>query len=137
MFLSLHFSIFCFGISALDLFYLSTLLECACRVSGGGCRAIILLLYLIFISKNTKIFSYHHALHLAFFIVLALDLIWSISQDFIQESLHLSFEENCAFHVVSYPVFHGHNAFSLIIRCAFCFMLCHNTIVARSSTLFE
>ena len=83
--LVIAFSIFCFGISALDLFYLSTLLECCLSVlaESGGCRIILFLLYLIFISKNPKIFAYHHALHLAFCIVLALDLLWSISQDFI------------------------------------------------------
>ena len=32
--LVIAFSIFCFGISALDFFYLSALLECACRVWG-------------------------------------------------------------------------------------------------------
>ena len=76
---------FLFGISALDLFYLSALLGCCLSVlvESGGCRIILLLLYLIFISKNPKIFAYHHALHLEFCVVLALDLLWSISQDFI------------------------------------------------------
>ena len=69
------FFIFCFGISALDLFYLSYLLECCLSVlaESRGCRIILLL------SKNPKIFAYHHALHFAFCIVLALDLLWSIS----------------------------------------------------------
>ena len=74
-------------------------------------------------------------MHFALFIALALDLLWSISQDFIWEILHLSFEENCAFHIVAYPIFHGHNAFALIVRCAFCFMLCHNTISCTIITL--
>ena len=132
------FSIFCFVISALDLFYLINLLECYLIVlaESGGCRTILLLQYLIFISKNKKIFDYHSALHLAFCIVLALDLLWSISQDFIQESLHLSFEEYCAFHVVAYRVFHGHNAFALIVRCAFYFMLCHNIVSCMTIYLF-
>ena len=83
--LVIAFSIFCFGISALDFFYLSTLLKCylSVLVECGGCRSIILLYYLIFISKNPKIFAYHYALHFACCIVLALDLIWSISQNFI------------------------------------------------------
>ena len=83
--LVIAFSIFCFGISALDYFYLSGLLECCLSVLAefGGCRIIILLFISHFIAKNPKIFAYHHALHFAFCIVLALDLLWSISQDFI------------------------------------------------------
>ena len=43
--LVIAFSIFCFGISALDFFYLSTLLECRLYVLAefGGCRTILLL----------------------------------------------------------------------------------------------
>ena len=48
-----------------------------------GRRIILLLFVSDFISKNTKTFAYHYALHLAFCIVLALDLLCSISQDFI------------------------------------------------------
>ena len=83
--LVIAFFIFCFGISALDFFYLTTLLECCLSVlaESGGCRIVLLLLYLIFISKNPKIFAYHNALHIAFSIILALDLLWNISQDFI------------------------------------------------------
>ena len=83
-FLSWHFH-FLFGISALDFFYLSALLEfyLSVFVESGGCRIILLLFISHFISKNPKIFAYHHALHFAFCIVLALDLLWSISQDFI------------------------------------------------------
>ena len=58
--LVIAFSIFCFGISALDLFYF---------------RIILFLFISHFISKNPKIFNYHYALHLAFCIVLALDLL--------------------------------------------------------------
>ena len=43
--LVIAFSIFCFGISALDLFYLSTLCECCLSVfaESGGSRIILLL----------------------------------------------------------------------------------------------
>ena len=68
---------FLFGISALDLFYLSALLECCLSVlaRSGGCRIILLLFVSHFISKNPKTFAYHHALHFAFCIVIALDLL--------------------------------------------------------------
>ena len=36
----------------------------------------------------------------------------------------------------SIPHFHGHNAFALIVRCAFYFMLCHNTISCMIIYLF-
>ena len=70
-----------FGISALDFFYLSALLEfcLSVLVEYAGCRIILLLFVSHFISKNPKTFAYHHALHFAFFIVLALDLLWSTS----------------------------------------------------------
>ena len=43
--LVIAFSIFCFGISALYFFYLSTLLECylSVLVESGGCTTILLL----------------------------------------------------------------------------------------------
>ena len=43
--LVIAFSIFCFGIRALDLFYLSNLLECCLIVlaMSGSCRIIILI----------------------------------------------------------------------------------------------
>ena len=79
--LVIAFSIFCFEISALDLFYLSALLECCLSVLAefGDCRIILLLFISHFISKNPKIFAYHYALDFSFCIVLALDLLWSIS----------------------------------------------------------
>ena len=79
--LFIAFFIFCFGISALDFFYLSALLECFLSVlaESGDCRIILFLFISHFISKNPKTFSYHHALHFAFCIVLALDLLWGTS----------------------------------------------------------
>ena len=138
MFLSVHFLFFVLGLVHQISFTLVLCLSaaCVCLQSLGVVEPFFFFNISFFTSKNPKIFSYNHALHLAFCIVLALDLLWSISQDFIQESLYLSFEENCAFHVVAYPVFHRHNAFALILRCAFCFMLCHNTIGCTIIYLF-
>ena len=72
-----------FEISALELFYLSALLECFLCVlaeSEGG-RVILLLFSSLIFSKNPKTFAYHNALHFALCIVLALDLdsLWSTS----------------------------------------------------------
>ena len=73
--LVIAFSIFCFGISALGIFYLSALSGCCLIVlaeSGGG--RVILLLYCLIFSKNTKIFaSLHHyaSLHFAFCMVVS------------------------------------------------------------------
>ena len=58
--LVISFSIFSFGISALGLFYLSSLLGCCLIVlaeSGGG-RVIIFLSYLILIQKIKKYFLF-------------------------------------------------------------------------------
>ena len=58
--LVIAFSIFCFGISALGLFYLGALLGCCLIVlqeSGGG-RVIPLLHYLILIQKIQKYFLF-------------------------------------------------------------------------------
>ena len=141
MFLSLHFSIFCFEISGLDLFYLSTLCECCLSVlaESGGSRIILLLQYLIFVSKNPKIFAYlhHYALH---FCILhgtctrfCFEVLVRISyrNDY---TYHLN--KKFAFHVVAYPFFIGHNAFALIVRCAFCFMWRCNTISCTAIYLF-
>ena len=75
------FSIFLFEISALEFFYLSALLECCLGVlvESRGYKIILFLFASHFISKNPKTFVYHHALHFAFGIILALDLLWSIS----------------------------------------------------------
>ena len=69
-----------FEISALELFYLSALLECYLGVvESRGHRIILLLFASLLFSKNTKTFAYYHALHFALCIVLALDLLWSTS----------------------------------------------------------
>ena len=72
---------FLFEISALEEFYLSALLECCLCVlaKSRGHRIILLFFASHFFSKNPKTFAYHHALHFAFCIVLALDLLWSTS----------------------------------------------------------
>ena len=79
--LVMAFSIFCFGISALDFFYLSDLLECCLTVlvESKGHRIILFLFASLLFSKNPKTFVDHHALHFALCIVLALDLLWSTS----------------------------------------------------------
>ena len=73
-FLDIAFSIFCFGISALEFFYLSTLCKCYLIVlaeSGGG-RIILLLCYLIFIQKIQKYLLLcivmHCTLHFAWYL---------------------------------------------------------------------
>ena len=127
---------FLFEISALESFYLSTLLECClCVLAEFGVGRIILLLFVsLYFQKIQKTITYHHALHFAFCIVLALDLdlLWSNSQDFIQGNLHSAFEEELCISCSSIPCFHGDNAFSLIVRCAFYFLLCHNFISCTS-----
>ena len=72
--LVIAFPIFCFVISALDLFYLSTLHVCCLIVlaeSGGG-RIILLLCYLIFIQKIQKYLILciimHCTLHFAWYL---------------------------------------------------------------------
>ena len=73
--LVIAFSIFCFGISALGLFYLSALLGCCLIVLAeyGGGRIIIFLYYLIFIKKIQKylllcIIMHHCILHFAWYL---------------------------------------------------------------------
>ena len=137
MFLSLHFRFFVLGLVHQISFTLVFCLIAVCVLSESRGHRIILLLFVShFISKNLKIFAYHHALHFSFCIVLALYLLWNISQDFIQESLHSSFEEKMCISRSSIPSFHGHNAFALIVRCVFYFMLCHNTISCTAISLF-
>ena len=65
-----------FEISALESFCLSALLECyLCVIAESGVVRVILLLFVsLYFQKIQKIFAYHHALHYAFYIVLALDL---------------------------------------------------------------
>ena len=46
--LVIAFFIFCFGISALDFFYLSTLLECACRVWGLQSHSFVFISHFYF-----------------------------------------------------------------------------------------
>ena len=92
----ISFSIFCFGISALGLFYLSALLGCCLIVlveSWGG-RFILLLYYLIFIQKIQKylLLLHHYAsLHVAFCMVLALGLL-------IEVLVRISYRNDCICH---------------------------------------
>ena len=76
-----------FEISALEVFQLSAFIECCLGVlvESRVHRIILLLFASLIFSKNPKTFAYHNALHFARCIVLALaiDLIWSNSQDFI------------------------------------------------------
>ena len=69
------FLIFLFEIRALEFFYLSDFLECCLGVlaESRGRRIILLIFVSHSISKNPKTFAYHHALHFALRIVLALD----------------------------------------------------------------
>ena len=66
---------FLFEISALEFFYLIALLGCClCVLAESRGRRIILFLFVsLLFSKNPKTFAYHHALHIALCIVLALD----------------------------------------------------------------
>ena len=59
-FLVIHLSIFCFGISALGLFYLGSLLGCCFWVvtGSGGSKSHLFLSYLIYFQKNTIFFSF-------------------------------------------------------------------------------
>ena len=77
----MEFFIFCLRLVHSKFFYLSALLECCLGVlvESRGRRIILFLFVSHFISKNPKTFAYHHALHFSFCIVLALDLLWSIS----------------------------------------------------------
>ena len=123
---------FLFEISALESFYLSTLLECCLCVlaeSGVG-RIILLLIVSLYFQKNKKIFASHYALHYALCIVFALDLdlLWSNSQVFIQENLHSAFEEKLCITRSTHTLFSWTHAFAWIVRCAFYFLLRHNTI---------
>ena len=126
--LVIAFSIFCFGISALGIFYLSALHGCCLIVlaeSGAG-RVILLLYYLIFIQKIQKylLLLHHYAsLHFAFCMVLALGLLREVL-------VRLSYRNGCICHlkkILHFTQQHAlffirHNAFALIVRCAFYFM---------------
>ena len=70
--LVIAFSIFCFGISALGIFYLSALRGCCLIVfeeSGGG-RVTILMYYLILVQKKQKylLFASLCILHFAWYL---------------------------------------------------------------------
>ena len=90
------FSIFCLRLVHQSYFTLVLCLDAVyvCLQSLRVIESFFCFLHLLF-SKNPKTFAYHNALHFALCIVLALDLdlLWSTSQDFIQENLHSSFEE--------------------------------------------
>ena len=109
--LVIAFFIFCFGISALGLFYLSALLgSCLIVVAESEGGRVILLLYYLIYSKNPKIFAslHHYALHFAFCMVLALGLLREVL-------VKLSYRNDCichlkrnfAFHVVECHVFNS------------------------------
>ena len=136
--LVMAFSIFCLRLvhqSSFTLVLFSSAV-CVCLKSLGVIESFFCFLHLILFQKIPKhlLIIMHCILH--FCIVLALDLLWSTSQDFIQESLHSSFEEKLCISRSSIPCFHGHNAFALIVRCAFYFMLRHNIISCMVISLF-
>ena len=132
------FSIFCLRLvhqSSFTLLLFSSVV-CVCLQNLGVVESLFCFLHLILFQNIQKhlLIIMHCILH--FCIVLALDLLWSISQDFIQESLHSSFEEKLCISRSSIPCFHGHNAFALIVRFTFYFMLCHNTISCMTISHF-
>ena len=137
MVLVMAFFIFCLRLVHQSSFTLVLCLSVVCVcLQSLGVESFLFFLHLILFQKIQKhlLIIMHCILH--FCIVLALDLLWSTSQDFIQESLHSSFEEKLCISRSSIPYFHGHNAFALIVRCAFYFMLCHNTISCMVISLF-
>ena len=135
----MSFSIFCLRLVHQSSFTLVICLSViwVCLQSLGVVESFFCFLHLILFQKIQKhlLIIMHCILHLC--IILALDLLWSTSQDIIQENLHLSFEEELCISHSSIPCFHGHNAFALIVRCAFYFMLRHNTISCTVISLFE
>ena len=86
------FSIFCFGISALGLFYLSALRECSLIVlaESGGDRVILLLYYLILFEKIQKYFLFASLGIIAFCMVLALGFLGEVLVRF-------SYRNDCIF----------------------------------------
>ena len=91
--LVIAFSIFCFGISALCLFYLSALCGCCLIVlaeSGGG-RVILLLYYLILIQKIQKYLLFSSLCIIVFCMVLALGLLGEVLVRF-------SYRNDCILH---------------------------------------
>ena len=133
MFLSLHFQFFVLGL----VHYISfTLVLCVsdvwvCLLSVGVVESFFFFSISFLFQKDPKIFAYLH--HYAFHFC-----IWhGICTRFLfQVLVRTSYRNDCtyhlkkffAFHVVPYPIFIGHNAFALIVRCAFYFKLRHNTI---------
>ena len=134
------FSIFCLRLVHQSSFTLVIFLSAVwvCLQSLGVVESFFCFMHLFYFQKIQKylLIIMHCILHFSFCIVLALDLLWSISQDFIQEILHSSFEEKLCISHSSIPCFHGHNAFALIVRCAFYFLLCQNTISCAAISLF-
>ena len=133
------FSIFCLRLVHQNYF---TLVLCLSAIwvflqSLGVVESFFFFLHHFLFSKNPRTFAYHHALHFALCIVLALDRFALEYQLGLHiGNLHSSFEEELCISRSSIPCFHGHNAFALIVRCAFYFMLHHNSISCTIISFF-
>ena len=112
MFLSFHFLFFVFEISALGIFFLSTLLGCCLWVvaESEGCRVI----FFLFISFNSKIQKKNCFLHSYALFAFCTSMVLALG--FLGEFLVIfSYRNDCiyiwrknfALHVVSYPIFHS------------------------------
>ena len=112
MFLSLHFRFFVLVLVhqvSFTLVLCVGVFDSACRVQGWQSHSFALLSH--FYLKNPKIFASFTSLCIIAHCIVPCTCTRffqrSTSQDVIQESLHLSFEENFAFHVVACPIFHS------------------------------
>ena len=131
---------FLFEISALEYFYLSALLECClCMLAESGVGRIILLLFIsLYFQKIQKylLIIMHCILHFALYLHQIQICFQVIVRTSYREICIRHLKKKLCIHVVRIPCFHGHNAFALIVRCSFYFLLRHNTISCTTISYF-
>ena len=140
-FLVMAFSIFCLRLVHQSSFTLVLCLDAVyvCLQSLRVVESFFFFLHLLYFQKIQKhlLIIMHCILHFALYLHQIQICFGVLVRTSYRKHLHSSFEEELCISRSSIPYFHGHNAFALIVRCAFYFLLHHNTTSCTIISLFE
>ena len=132
------FLIFCLRLvhqSSFTLVLFLSVVWCACRVQGSQNHSFVFCISFYF--KKSKNICLSSCIAFCIFALYLHQICFGVLvRTSYRKILHSSFEEELCISCSSIPCFHGHNAFALIVRCAFYFMLRHNTISCNVISLF-
>ena len=134
------FSIFCLRLVHQSYFTLVLRLDVVyvCLQSLGVVESFFCFLHLLYFQKIQKylLIIMYCILHFALYLHQIQICFGVIVRTSYREICIQHLKKKLCIHVVCIPCFHGHNAFALIVRCAFCLLLRHNTISCTAISYF-